>query len=182
MKKIAFILILAFCWAGCSSSADSAHDKNSVNAGNGANTGEGSNTTGQMVPYNGVDPEAFNGNTSNVRVVEVPEEKQKTKFDSRPAPDQSEFSTTMNKKGEVLETRTFKDHPQILKIERKTAGKENSLKVYLKNGKVYDLSEEKVPNFRVAAPQNILIAIGVTPKPEAKPKPEGETEKKKEGQ
>lgn len=176
MRKIALIIAIAAVFSGCGSSPDETPNAN-VNAPNaGITAGQNSN----LVPYsNQIDPNAFNGNANNLRTVNRPPENTQESFKSRNAPDDSEFKTMMNSKGEVLETRTFRSHPQLLKIERVTIGSEQKLKVYLKNGRVYDTTEEKIPNFTVAAPQNILIAVGAAPKPGAQPEVKDKT--KEEG-
>jgi len=75
------------------------------------------------------------------------------------APDNSEVSSRMNDKGEPLETRVFKNHPVLVKVERTNLDNRN-VKIYLKNGKVFDLPESKAGNFLTAAADEILIAVG----------------------
>jgi len=75
------------------------------------------------------------------------------------APDNSEVSSRMNDKGEPLETRIFKKHPVLAKIERTDLNNQN-VKVYLKNGKVVNLPEGRVENFLTAPAENILKAVG----------------------
>jgi len=65
----------------------------------------------------------------------------------------------MNDKGEPLETRIFKKHPVLAKIERTDLNNRN-VKVYLKNGKVVNLPEGRVENFLTAPAENILKAVG----------------------
>lgn len=76
------------------------------------------------------------------------------------APDNSEVSSRMNDKGEPLETRTFKKHPVLIKVERTNLDIRN-VKVYLKNGKVVNLPEGRIDNFLTAPADDILKAIGV---------------------
>jgi hypothetical protein len=133
-----------------------------------------------MVQLEGVDPNAFNANSSDIRVVNRDTSNLKTPFGPLPAPDESEFKTEGRKDGSFAETRTFKNHPQLLKIERVTLGKDVSLKVYLKNGKSFNVTEEQVPNFRIAAAQNVLIAIGQAPKLPDQPAQTTKSEEKDE--
>lgn len=78
------------------------------------------------------------------------------------APDNSEISTEMNKQGQPVETRTFKDNPSLDKVVRTYITLENpQVKVYLKNGKILDLPKGKIDNpFNVPA-NEILTAVGV---------------------
>lgn len=135
-------------------------------------------TNSKLIPYKGnINPKAANGGqNANVKMVNRDTANNKTKFEERPAPDNSVFESKLDSKG-YTGTRTFKDHPLLLKIEQTQLGKDKKLKVYLKNGKVYDVSEEKVPNFRVNSPSHILAAIGILPKTEQQ---KGEISEKKE--
>ncbi len=77
-------------------------------------------------------------------------------------PENSEISTQMNDKGYVVETRTFKDHMVLKKIEKITiTPKKTELKVYFKSGKIYDVPKDKIENFRTASAQDIYQAVGV---------------------
>ncbi len=78
------------------------------------------------------------------------------------APDNSEISTEMNKQGQPIETRTFKDHPSLVKVVRTYVTLENpQVKVYLKNGKVLDLPKGKIDNIFNVPADEILTAVGV---------------------
>jgi len=76
------------------------------------------------------------------------------------APDNSEITSVMDAKGQPLETRTFKNHPVLVKIER-TNLNDGDVKVYLKNGKVVSLPENQADNFLTASASDILKAVGV---------------------
>ena len=75
------------------------------------------------------------------------------------APDDSEITSRMNDKGEPLETRVFKKHKVLAKVERTDLNNQN-VKVYLKNGRVLNLPEGKVENFLTASADEILKAVG----------------------
>ena len=77
------------------------------------------------------------------------------------APDNSEVTSEMNDKGQPLETRTFKKHRVLAKIERIDLDNRN-IKVYLKNGKVVNLPEGKIEDFLTAPANDILKAVGVS--------------------
>ncbi len=75
------------------------------------------------------------------------------------APDNSEVLSQMNEKGEPVETRIFKNHRVLTKVERTDLNNQN-IKVYLKNGKAVNLPEDRVKNFLSASADDILKAIG----------------------
>ncbi len=76
------------------------------------------------------------------------------------APDNSQIVNAMNAKGLPVETRLFKNHPVLLKIER-TNLNNSDIKVYLKKGKVVNLPENWTNNFLTAPASEILKAIGM---------------------
>ena len=76
------------------------------------------------------------------------------------APDNSEIISQMNEKGQPLETRTFKKHQVLAKVERVDLDNQN-IKVYLRNGKVVNLPEGKIENFLTAPASDILKALGI---------------------
>jgi len=111
-----------------------------------------------------VDPNAFNANPqSNVKIVTVDpqQDKNKSGIYGRPAPDNSTFTTTMDAKGIATETRTFINNPYLIKVERIFTTPNKKIKIYLKNGKVVEVGEDKLPTFAVTAPGTILEAAGV---------------------
>lgn len=165
MKKLLITLAIASA-AGCSSASNENVNANIANT----NLPVNSNGNSQMILLPNVNAEAFNANTANIPTVnrEVPKSED---FQKRTAPDNSEVLTYMRPDGSFAETRTFKDHPQLLKIERVTNGPKVTRKVYLRNGKVYDFTEDQIADMRTTAPGNILKAIGVdvpTPAPVSK--------------
>ena len=79
---------------------------------------------------------------------------------ARPAPDNSTFASYLTDAG--YEIRTFNNHPQLLKAEKKTAsdGKQ-SLKIFLRDGKIVQASANKVPTLSTAPAALLLEAAGV---------------------
>lgn len=62
---------------------------------------------------------------------------------SRPAPENSTFTSYLTDAG--YEVRTWKNHPQLLKVEKKTmADGAQTLKVYLRNGRVVELPGQRI--------------------------------------
>jgi hypothetical protein len=182
MKKFLFLLILltnTVIFNACSSSVKQANSNNS-------NSNPAANSTNQIVqtaPANIVanaeaerrNQEVFNqpGNKNIPTVVGNLETDKNNEYkEGRPAPDDSTFNSTMNAKGQFVETRTFKNHPQLAKVERVfVTPSEKKIFVYLKNGKVIEVADEKLPTFQATVPGTILQAAGVKlnqPAPESK--------------
>jgi hypothetical protein len=182
MKKFLFLLILLtniVIFNACSSSVEQANSTNS-------NSSPVANSNSQIVqtaPANIVanaeaerrNQEVFNKSGSNnipTVVGNLEADKNNVYKEGRPAPDDSTFNSTMNAKGQFVETRTFKSHPQLAKVERVfVTPNEKKIFVYLKNGKVIEVADEKLPTFQATVPGTILQAAGVQlnqPAPESK--------------
>jgi hypothetical protein len=80
----------------------------------------------------------------------------------RPAPDNSTFTSYLTDAG--YEVRTFKSHPLLSKVEKKTlADGKQTLKVFLKSGKVVDLAPERIPALFTIRAAEIVDLAGITP-------------------
>lgn len=80
---------------------------------------------------------------------------------SRPAPDDSEFSMTLS--DVAVEKREFKKHPQLLKLEKTVTPKLQTIKVFLKDGRVIDLPGDAIKSVPTDSAATILRAAGVEP-------------------
>jgi hypothetical protein len=79
-----------------------------------------------------------------------------------PAPDDSEYSSTMDKSGEAIETRTFHHNPQILKVTRIwKSPTDKTIEIHLKNGKVIKLLGDQFPNINNLPVSEFLKAAGL---------------------
>ena len=87
------------------------------------------------------------------------DEKELLRKASKPAPDNSEFAVILA--GTALEVRTFKSHPQLLKVEKRHEGEKSFLKVYLRNGQVIDLPGAQMPSLGTESAARILEISGV---------------------
>jgi len=96
------------------------------------------------------------------------------------APEDSTFSASLGKVG--LETRTFKRHPTILKIERTIDGTGSKLALYLKNGKTVEIANDKLPDIKNASSNDILKAAGLPPLVSPAAKPDDPNSKKKKSE
>lgn len=79
---------------------------------------------------------------------------------TRPAPEDSEFAVILT--NAAVEMRTFKNHPQLLKVEKRSSGGESVIRVFLKDGKTIDLPGEKIPALGTETAARILEIAGVT--------------------
>lgn len=107
----------------------------------------------------------------------------KVEMVKRPAPDNSEITTQLGEN--MVETRTFKNHAQIAKVEKILDIKANKTiyKVYLRNGQVRELPEGKVSDPMGETGDNIMKALAggaAQTKPEDKNKGETSDNQKKQ--
>ena len=81
---------------------------------------------------------------------------------AKPAPDNSTFTSYLTDAG--YEIRTFKSHPQLLKVEKKTvADGTQSLKIFLRDGRVVELPGQRITVLSTATAAFILETAGVKP-------------------
>ncbi len=103
--------------------------------------------------------------TANSNVSNSSNELKTSIYAARPGPDNSTFTSAMDKSGNFMEVREFKNHPMIVKVERRMLKDGSKYIVYLKNGKAAEAPADKMENFRSMAPGNILAAIGINVAP-----------------
>lgn len=148
--------------AACGTAAEPENSAQAVVPKEDAN-GNPYNTEGnrRLVPYNGIENIDKNTTLDNSKVTVIDTNKVDTVARKKNLPDDSELATLMNKQGHVVETRTFLKNKYLDKVV-KTTFKPNdvSIKIYLKNGKVVEVTEDKLGNFRTASARGILDAAG----------------------
>lgn len=89
---------------------------------------------------------------------------------ARPAPDNSTFTSYLSDAG--YEIRAFKNHPTLLKVEKRTAGDgRQTVKVFLRNGKVVEVPAQSVGSLATVPAGTIASAAGVAPPAEKQPAP-----------
>ena len=81
---------------------------------------------------------------------------------TRTAPDDSVITAENNADGDLVETRVFKNHDMLAKVERiLTASRRGgTLRVFLKNGRVYELPAGKLKNALSDSPDEIIKSVG----------------------
>lgn len=163
MKKLLIILTTIFLSFACSSSENDKNGNGTVNKPAEKKTSLAENT---MPDSNGSLKSAINENlngsvkSGNNSATNSKDLKTST-LAAVPAPDNSTFTSAMDKDGNFMEIRVFKEHPMLVKVERKIIGKQSVYKVFLKNGKILEAPADKMNNFRNLAPENILDAVGL---------------------
>jgi hypothetical protein len=86
-------------------------------------------------------------------------------MNSRPAPENSSISVTLT--DFAHETRTWKNHPVLLKVEKIHDGGEGRVKVYLRSGKVIDLAGSSIYQLAEVPAASVLEIAGVGSSPDA---------------
>lgn len=86
-----------------------------------------------------------------------------------PAPDNSVYTVVLT--DAAVETRTFKSHPQLVRVEKRSDGKQSSIKVFLKDGRLIDLPGERIEALSTAPASAILAAAGLRSSPSGEQKP-----------
>ena len=76
----------------------------------------------------------------------------------QPAPDDSEFSVVLTDVG--LETRRFKSHPQLLRVEKRTTLQGSEIKVFLKDGRVIQLPGGAIGSLADVPAPTIMSLVG----------------------
>lgn len=88
---------------------------------------------------------------------------------ARPAPDNSTYSTKLT--DVATETRQFRSHPQINKVERITDTNGSRVKIYLKNGKIVDADPNRFRQIANVSVNEFILAAGLTPPATPTPPP-----------
>jgi hypothetical protein len=119
-----------------------------------------SNTETNTQPVIMQQADNINGATNNVNIpIQNLKPGKVTMNPGRPASDNSEIFVEL--KDVPIETRVFKNHPQLEKVVKSGAPGKTTIKVYLKGGKVVDVPGDKFPNLAAETAASILAAAGV---------------------
>ncbi|MCA1625982.1 MAG: hypothetical protein LC768_17075 [Acidobacteria bacterium] len=173
MKGFSSLLVISMFIAGCSSAptvtnttANRAKPVNNSQLVN-ANVETAGNSTNVNVPTNDPFKNLKGGKfpNPNRKPGGIDMKNVKVVTPTSSAPDNSVVSATMNTEGLPIETRAFKNHPILLKVEKIFVDIKNpNTRVFLKNGKVVDLPPGKISDASIAPADEILRAAGIAPK------------------
>jgi ABC-type Fe3+-hydroxamate transport system substrate-binding protein len=159
MKRLSIVLIISAMWAfsACSSGSDAASNASNENK---AVVETVTSPEGDTVQVN--IPEVPDPANSNAQLkVPDPMKAGKPVPMARPAPEDSEFTATLT--DVATEIRTFRNHPQIRRVEKVSDGKKSTVKVFLVNGKTAEFDGAKLPSLIQASSHQILELAGVEP-------------------
>jgi len=152
-----FFLGLA-AFAGCSSAEKPANANKPVPMIPDAPLNSNTETNTQPVIMQGSNTNGAANNAANMANVQVITPGKATN-PGRPASDNSEIFVEL--KDVPIETRVFKNHPQLIKVVKSGAPGKTTIKVYLKGGKVVDVPGDKFANLGAETAASILAAAGV---------------------
>jgi hypothetical protein len=162
-RTIVFLIILTAAVAGaCSGTTDTAKNSNSGAAtnSNGANraAAPGAQSNSATLPSN-----APGVNTSGQkRLVNEPAPPDHPPSQFAEAPEDSTLTSTMNPKGQVLEIRVFRDHPQLAKVEATwITPQQKAVKFFLRNGRTSEVTTDKLRDLKTATAAELLAMAGV---------------------
>jgi hypothetical protein len=174
MKNVLFLLVLAvgvIFLGSCSSFGPAANNRTEANNASSANMqGNTGPATGDanIYPLKEAVPNSngANGRTNNaVNVI--------SSGASRPAPDDSRIISEL---GAVpTETRIFNSHPVLAKVVKTGLPNNQTVKIYVKGGKVIELPGDKIPNIAASA-DSIMREAGLT-MPTPRPDPGSDTKR-----
>ena len=160
MKKIYILLsLLSLSIFGACSSSDPGVNSAGNNSNMPVNRIDTQNINAQNanVNVNAVNPIGANANLKNIQIIKPG----KITPLGKAAPDNSEIFVEL---GEVpIETRVFKNHPQLIKVVKSGIPPNQTIKVYLKGGKTVDLPGDKITNLGTEPAASILQAVGIQP-------------------
>jgi hypothetical protein len=161
VRTALFLALFSFALSllGCGSTPNNSNS--TVNA----NDNQASNSV--LVPYPAAPVNSSNGNTLaiiNANSAANVNSALKPKMLTYPAPDDSEYSSTMDKSGMAIETRIFHSHPQLIKVTRTWKGvNDKTISIYFKSGKIVKLPGDQIPNINSVPASVFLDAAGVKP-------------------
>lgn len=82
----------------------------------------------------------------------------------QPAAEDSETAFSMNNIGQMYSIRVFRNHPQLAKVESVWVNKKDKeLKIFLKDGRVLELTTDRILNLKQATTAQLLELAGIQP-------------------
>jgi len=164
-KTIVFLIILTAAVAGaCSGSTETAKNSSSSAAASNGNT-VANRAAVPGAQSNSAMP-ASNAPGVNVagqkRLINEPAAPDRPPSQFSEAPEDSTLTTTMNPKGQVLEIRVFRSHPQLAKVEATWIGpQQRSVKFFLRNGRTGEVTTATLQDLKTATVAELLEIAGI---------------------
>ena len=132
-----------------------------------ANSGSANEAVNSLAENANVDPNAnaelanANANIQNIPVKRPPPTPKEEPL-TRIAPDDSVITAENDPEGDLIETRVFRNHEMLAKVERVlTASRRGgSVRVFLKNGRVYEIPVARLKNALNESPEEIIRTVG----------------------
>ena len=164
---MACLCVVACALSGCGSS-ESVSNTMAVNTGPNLNASNAapSNTATNFNAANSFNANANRPMDAQMQKLEEMRKaanragKQIPSLNTRPAPEDSTMTATLT--DFARETRTWKKHPVLAKVEKVHDGGDGSIKVYLRDGKVIDLPGNSIGQLDQVTAASVLQIAGVT--------------------
>jgi hypothetical protein len=81
-----------------------------------------------------------------------------------PAPEDSQIAVATKSNGQLYETRIFKRHPQLVKVDSTSfGGKEKELNILLRDGQVKSVTTDSLGDLKQATSSQLLQLAGIRP-------------------
>lgn len=146
---------IVMCW-GCSNSAEAVKNDGAPNAAPTV-ASKPTQTANVNMP-----PPSIGMKPREKKMVDAPTSGPPPALQFRKADEDSEIATSMNARGEVVETRVFKSHPQIVRAEAVwKSAKEATLKITLRDGKMIDVKSDSLANLQTATTRDLMEIAGI---------------------
>ena len=159
---ILLIILAAALGSACSGGTETAKNINSTASNGNIVTNRAAapaaQTNSAMPPSN-----APGVNTSGQkRLVNEPAAPDRPPSQFSEAPEDSTLTSTMNPKGQVLEIRVFRSHPQLAKVEATwISPQQKSVKFFLRNGRTGEVTTDKLQDLKTASIAELLEMAGI---------------------
>lgn len=180
MFRYRLTLACGLCVASLGCSSSSVNENAAISSTVNANASQNVMVNVPNVDWNANAANGSNANGSETRAVTDPTmgNGKRVSPTNTTAPEDSEYRSELT--DVAREIRTFKNHPQLLKVEKIIEPKKQTVKVYLKDGRVLPADPDKIKSIRYDAAVTFLEAAGLGPKKMPAPAVNPEKEAAKE--
>ena len=154
-RVFSIVASIVLCW-GCSNSAEAVRNAGAPSGGpTVANKTRQTGNTNMPPPSIGMKPR-------EKKMVDTAPSGPPPPLQFRKVDEDSEIATSMNDRGEVVETRVFKSHSQIVRAEAVWKNAKDALvKITLKDGKTIDVKTDRLANLQTATTRDLMEISGI---------------------